>query len=244
MREVHNTESFKEAKDKFQKRFNGKDCSEIRECDWSLFKEAFYDFSKYKCPICEDNLSKYDDIDHYRPKSEYEFLECCCENYLAMCADCNRAYKWSRFPLDGEKAKSIEELKDEKPLLVNPRKDDILEYFELLFVMRKNSKKVLELTPKQGINEQKRKMAEETIKTYGIGFCDENKKIDGCRINVLEKHFEDFFQLAKAREKSIKSFLAKLDKSPKKREYGFINFIAKGQFTISDICVPKKRQYA
>jgi len=100
MRGIEKQESFKDAKKKFIKSFSG-DCSDETHCHWRLFKKAFLEFSKCKCPICEDTLNKYDDIDHYRPKNAgYEFLRCCCDNYMIMCSDCNRTHKYTDFPLD------------------------------------------------------------------------------------------------------------------------------------------------
>jgi hypothetical protein len=131
MRGIEKEADFIEAKERFVKKFT-KECSDESDCSWSFFKQAFLNFSKNRCPICEDTLNRYDDIDHYRPKKAgYEFLRCCCDNYMIMCSDCNRTHKKTSFPLDSDFVaidKSL--IAQERPLLINPRVDNLFEYFE------------------------------------------------------------------------------------------------------------------
>ena len=234
MRGIEKKQDFIDAKNKFIKNFT-KNCEEEDNCDWSEFKETFLNFSKYKCPICENNITKYDDIDHYRPKKAgYEFLRCCCDNYMIMCSDCNRSYKHISFPLDDNfiaTSKSL--INKEKPLLVNPRVDNVLEYFELHFI-RSGEISLLELRPFHKLDKSsyKYRRAKKTIEIYGLGYCKENSKVDKCRINIFENHCEHLLDLAKAREKSKEAFLIELTKKPKRQEYGFVKFIAKKQFVL------------
>lgn len=235
MRNIKYDSDFIDAKEKFTKKII-KNCENETHCYWKLFKKAFLKFSKCKCPICEDTLNKYDDIDHFRPKNAgYEFLKCCCNNYMIMCSDCNRTHKRTSFPLyDNFKATKKEEVVREKPLLVNPLTDNILDFFELCFVL-KGEKGIMEVHPKDSLdpNSYAYKKAKKTIEIYGIGFCAENTKVDGCRINILENHFEHLFELAKAKQESQYEFLRLLKEKPKRQEYGFIKFIAKDQFKIA-----------
>ena len=225
---------FIKAKEKFIKNFKD-NCIDEVDCSWSHFKEAFLKFSKYRCPICEDTLNKYDDIDHYRPKVEYEFLRCCCDNYIIMCSDCNRTHKYTSFPLDNDFIASSKGLiEEEKPLLINPRVDNIFDYFELHF-LRSGESLILEIRPYIKLNRKsyEYRRAKKTIEVYGLGYCKENKKIDGCRINIFENHYEHLIDLAKAREKSALDFMKELKRKPKRAEYGFVKFIAREQFIIA-----------
>lgn len=237
MRGVDRLESYQKAKKAFQKKFpDNTECHDIKDCDkyWKLFKSSFLEKSKCKCPICENCIDNYHDIDHYRPEEKYPFLKCCCTNYMVMCKVCNSKFKSSNFPINGQKATSLINLSNEQPLLINPRTDNILEYFDLLFIRRKSGKLVLELSPKKGLDSFKKERAEKTIEIYGLGNCDQNPKIDGCRINVLEKHYESFIKLAKAKVENMNEFI-RLKQDPdlqKKLEYGFISFIENDQFRI------------
>ncbi len=237
MRTIYEDELFNEALKKFKN---------TSSCKWSIFKDSFIKFVESKCPICEDTLNRYDDIDHFRPKAKgkYSFLECCYKNYMIMCSDCNRAYKNSKFPLyDSFKAENMKELESEKPLLTNPTFDNIYDLFELEFLTTIKSKKsILIIKPKDNLNDYEYQKALKTIEVYGIGDCDENSKIDDCRIEILEQHFEKFLKLAKVVDKYFKDKTNKLYKRrvgnilkefPKLRSYGLYQFIIKNQFKIS-----------
>ena len=234
MRNIENETDFIDAKDKFIKKFS-KNCEDETLCHWKLFKRAFLKFSKYKCPICEDTLNKYDDIDHYRPKKAgYGFLRCCCDNYMIMCSDCNRTHKYTSFPLDNDfVATDKSSIEQEKPLLINPRVDNVFDYFELHF-LRSGESLILEVRPYTKLNKTsyEYRRAKKTIEVYGLGYCRKNSKIDGCRINIFENHYEHLIELAKAREKGIEEFIKELEKKPKRKEYGFVKFIAREQFEI------------
>ena len=236
MRKITEEQNFIDSRNSFIKKFKDNDkCQNETNCEWKIFKQSFLKFAKYKCPICEHTLTNYDDIDHFRPKGEgYEFLRCCCDNYMIMCTECNRKFKKTSFPLkDRFKATKREEIYKEKPLLVNPMIDNVLDFFEIHF-LRSGENLLLEIHPNSSLNEQSFEYlkAEKTIETYGIGSCSTNAKIDGCRINILEEHYEKFIDLAKAREISLKKFLSMLKDTPKKQEYDFIKFIFNNQFKI------------
>ena len=226
MREIYTNKDFQDSVDKFLK---------DNSCKWSIFKKSFLKFSNHKCPICEDSLNRYDDIDHFRPKNMgYKFLECCYKNYMIMCSDCNRNHKGREFKLDSDFiATSKNDISKEKPLLINPTTDNIFDFFQLIF-LQQGEKLLLEIYPKDELdkNTYQYRQALNTIETYGIGFCLDNPKVDGCRINILEEHYEKFYPLAKARQKGKKEFLKLLKTMPKRAEYGFVKFIAKEQFKI------------
>ena len=233
MRGIEKDEDFIIAKERFSKNFVY-NCKDEVNCEWSHFKTVFLNFSKFRCPICEDTLNKYDDIDHYRPKSDYEFLKCCCDNYMIMCSDCNRTHKRVAFPRDDNFiATDKNSIKQEKPLLINPRIDNVLEYFQLCF-LRSGENLILEIRPLKELDTSsyKYRRAKKTIEIYGLGYCKDNKKIDGCRINIFENHYEHFIDLAKAMDKNKACFMKELKEKPKRSEYGFIKFIAKKQYEI------------
>lgn len=240
MRGIEDKQAFKDAKKIFINSFTDKTkCEDEEKCSWSVFKDAFLSFSKNKCPICEDSLNKYDDIDHYRPKKAgYDFLRCCCDNYMIMCSDCNRTHKYTSFPLySGFKASCRDDLIDEKPLLVNPREDNIYEYFDLYFVKTTKGKLLLELKARLGLNTYENKKAEMTIDIYGIGNCENNSKVDSCRLEILENHYDDFIELAEAKNKDNDEEFEKILNSRrmrKKKESGFVKFIKLKQFKLLD----------
>lgn len=228
MRGIDSHEKYKEAQKKFKKNtLKNKKCHEVGDCDsaWSIFKEAFLEVSKYKCPMCETNLEAYDDIDHIQPKAQYPLTKCCCKNYLLICAACNRAYKRDKFPID-----------DENKLLINPREDNIFDYFQIHFLTLENSKKVLYIAPKKGLTKKQQLMAKKTIEVYGLADCESDSMKDRCRTNLLMTHYFKFIKFARAREESKEKFMGMLDDIDYNDclSYGFITFIYREQFEILD----------
>ena len=77
----------------------------------------------YKCAYCECAIPlKYNDVDHYRPKSIYYWLGHQWKNLFFACNACNRTYKKDLFPLGDETKRG--DVREEKPLIVNPYEDD------------------------------------------------------------------------------------------------------------------------
>lgn len=239
MRDVENTNEYKEAKKRFVKKFSqDTECHKVANCDkrWKLFKNAFAVFSNCKCPICETNLGDMDAIDHYRPKGagKYEFVKCCCENYILICGSCNTIHKSGNFPLldETQKAKSYDELQNEEPQLVNLRKDDIFYFFELHFKSTAKVEKIIEIAPNKNLTEPNDiEKAKKTIEIYGLGDCGSNKKISGCRISLFKSHFDRFINLAQAhRDGYFDITKEQLDETSK--TYGFVKFIELGHYRI------------
>jgi len=241
MRGIEKKSDFIEAKEKFVKSFTDSNkCEDEENCDWGKFKDAFLNFSKSRCPICEYQIiTTSSHIDHFRPKKAgYEFLRCCCDNYMIMCADCNSRYKGTSFPLHGGfKAKTKKDISKEKPLLINPREDNVYEYFELYFFKNPNGKLLLEIREKACLVGYKKAKAQKTIEIYGIGNCHNHTKMDSCRIEILENFYDDFIELAEAKERDDEAFEEILNsrKMRKKKEYGFVEFIKRKQFKINTI---------
>ena len=230
------------------KRFNNSNCR------WSKFKRIHLKVSKLKCPICECNLNGslqrlsnnstttiLATIDHYRPKDNtlYPKLKCDDKNYLLMCSDCNNAYKGNSFPLHSSGnirdtfSTSIAYSIFEKPLIVNPIYDNLLELFILVFRYTPSGKKVLELEPKEQTGYLFEK-ARETIKLFSLGNCEidihTNPNVANCRIGLLNDHFNKFYGFMEALKNgdSINAFNEK--ENNKLESYGFFIFIQKGQF--------------
>ena len=224
------------------------------DCKWSSFVDVHIKVSKNRCPICESpldgsvtRLSNSGNIviidatvDHYRPQKYYSFLKCTHENYLLMCSECNNIYKGSQFPLHSStpiRATEEENIKDEKPLIVNPIYDDLLELFILVF-RRSGEELLLELKAKSTTGYLYEK-ALETIRLFGLGDCEinrhQNESVYSCRINVLQSHFGVFYEFAKAlnegnREKALLELRANKDIF---ENYGFYEFIKRNQFVVS-----------
>jgi len=104
---------------------------------WTTFKKDFTAYTKNRCAICEREITQYDDIEHYRPKNKemYWWLAFDYRNYYICCKLCNTTYKGKEFPLlDPSKRvtfKTKAKIKEEKPLLFNPLKDNPLDLFKL-----------------------------------------------------------------------------------------------------------------
>jgi len=176
-----------------------------QKCSWSDFKKVFLTLSNDSCPICAKDLDDFDDTDHYRPKSLYKFLECCYENYMVMCSKCNRNLKNDYFPLDKN---SIDNLKNEnidikkffdnekyrdeinsrlereKPLLVNPCKDNIFELFEIRFCFIKKYGGVTLIYPNSNLNKNSYEYRKAicSIRTYKLN----NLKIS-IRLKIMKR---------------------------------------------------------
>lgn len=230
----------------------------LSSCKWSSFADVHLKVSQNRCPICEcafdgtvermTNKGIKEEviptIDHYRPQSYYSFLACDHENYLLMCFECNSMYKQSDFPLHvSTPVRAINKLDtiNEKPLIVNPIKDNIYELFELVFKRSDNGKSVLELIPKSSLDTSTYlyQKALETIKLFGLYDCENNRhsndNVHKCRIEILETHFGVFYNVAQAlKEGNKKQFFLELQKNENiYTQYGFYKFILKGQFSIA-----------
>ncbi len=91
-----------------------------------------------KCAYCEQKLlDAPKHIEHYRPKNIYYWLAYSWDNLLLACGSCNSSksdnfeVQNSRANYDGEEFDTIHQLGDsydavEKPLVVNPEKEDVL----------------------------------------------------------------------------------------------------------------------
>jgi len=224
---------------------------------WGLFKSIHTDITKNKCPICEcildGSINRITNsgfmvvkatIDHYRPQEYYPFLKCDDKNYILMCSECNTEYKKSKFPLFPLNSTrwSEEQFIDEKPLIVNPIIDNLLEIFDLVFIPKDLGKGILELRAKEGLLEEDNYLyakAIETIKVFGLGDCEnnrhDNENIHNCRIRLLQIHYDKFYTLAKARQIGKDEFLKELSEHPENYHYGFTKFIAEEQFIIQGI---------
>jgi uncharacterized protein (TIGR02646 family) len=74
-------------------------------------KEKLVDKYAHKCAYCEKTVTKYDDIEHFRPKAEvtediphggYYWLGFIWSNFLVACNECNRTgAKGNKFPVTG-----------------------------------------------------------------------------------------------------------------------------------------------
>ncbi len=235
MRGIYQDADFVAQGERFDLKYADKDC----DGKWREFKEFFLTFTDYKCPICEKTIDSYDDIDHYRPKNAgYSFLKCKYQNYMIMCADCNRGYKRTYFPLydESKRANCHEEIVDEQPLIANPCVDNIYELFELDFRVSIRGIKILVLIPHRdlSLNSYRYKKALETIKFYGLGDCEGTHNIKECRISLLKEHYFIFNMLLEAflnRENNLENF-NKTKNEIQSLNYGFYEFIKRNQFIV------------
>jgi len=255
MKEIYSHKDF----DTINKKFEEAKKDEFSDCPWTKFIPIHKDISKERCPICEQKLDEIGErhtgssIDHFRPKRNekndkqkenvYAFLECEESNYILMCKGCNDGYKKSYFPLDTHfVATKLSELSSEKPLLLNVREEDPLEYFELVFTEKYLPLPILELKRKKELDKSsyEYRKAEETIRFFGLGKCHKQEPKDSekslCkafdeRILTLASHYDALYELAKAIDEE-KDFEEILQNNPRLVEYGFFRFLIHKQFKI------------
>ena len=233
MRGIYHVNDFVTQGESFDVKYIDKDCSG----KWSEFKEFFLEFTDYKCPICEKTIDSYDDIDHFRPKKAgYPFLKCKYQNYMIMCADCNRGYKRTYFPLHDENKRATceEELEHEQPLIVNPCFDNIYDLFELDFRVSVKGVKILVLIPNRRLASDSYEYlkATETIKFYGLGDCDGTSNIKNCRISLLKGHYFIFNKLLESflNKESDEETFQKVKEEIQSLNHGYYEFIKLGLF--------------
>jgi hypothetical protein len=217
---------------------------------WSVFHNVHLKVTNHRCPICECRLdgsvtreSKKGSttlkptIDHYRPKDDnlYPFLKFVHQNYILMCSDCNNCYKGNLFPLYnyGARARTIEALSTEQPLIVNPIVNDLLARFMVVARYTSTGKKVLELQAKENEG-YLHAQANETIKVFSLGDIENNahnsSSVRDCRIDLLNDHFKKFSGfITSLAEGNKKAAFAEYEKY-QLDSYGFTEFIRKKQF--------------
>lgn len=111
---------------------------------YGLLKQHLFDLSNNRCAYCEAKLKHVDNgaVEHYRPKasvredpahSGYYWLAYDPTNLLPSCGLCNTSGKHTQFPVAGSRATSPQaSLEDERPLLINPYKEDPLDHLKFL----------------------------------------------------------------------------------------------------------------
>ncbi|MBQ9230734.1 MAG: TIGR02646 family protein [Prevotella sp.] len=96
----------------------------------------------YKCAYCENKVEQ-GHVEHYRPKQIYYWLAYSWDNLMYTCPTCNE-FKGTNFEIEGERAVSpdvVDDLGDinicssqkydklEKPVLLNPERDNLNDVF-------------------------------------------------------------------------------------------------------------------
>lgn len=108
----------------------------------SDIKDKLNSIYHHKCAYCEDHAGQTH-VDHYRPKKDYYWLAYSWDNLICSCPTCNQ-FKTNDFAIKGKKAtppKVTDDLSDiniwsshkydqqEKPLLLNPERDNLNDVF-------------------------------------------------------------------------------------------------------------------
>jgi hypothetical protein len=70
---------------------------------WKKAKPQLRVESDGKCAYCEGKAAHvaFNDVEHFRPKSDYWWLAYCWDNYTYSCQLCNQQFKGANFPLGG-----------------------------------------------------------------------------------------------------------------------------------------------
>ena len=223
-------------------------------CQHNIFKNLHMERTENRCPICEclidgsvprKNKENKDTlitatIDHFRPTEYYPNFKCEDKNYLLLCSDCNNVLKKSLFPLYGSqiRATTISDTSMEKPLLVNPIDDDIEELFTLLFILRPDGSKILELAIHPTLAEESYlyEKAKKSIEIFKLGEChtsNSTNNVQICRIGILRKHFEDLYEIALAFKNNSSELRVLLQEyKTRNNKHGFMKFIKNKNFKI------------
>lgn len=136
-------------------------------------KDKLKELQRDKCCFCEARVShvSHGDVEHYRPKAGwvqkdkdkltkpgYYWLAYDFSNLFLSCQICNQKYKRNYFPLADPKKRAVthtHKLSDEKPLIINPGKEDPSKYLsfnqEVIIAINTNSKGV-ETIKRTGLN--------------------------------------------------------------------------------------------
>lgn len=227
---------------------------------WNCLKNNFLELCDLRCPICENQLNKYDDIDHYRPKSHYWWLAYNYKNYMLYCDLCNRMYKKEQFPLFVENNVSYEEkhrtsfenrdqTDKEQTLIFNPAFDNPKELFHLEFRLPTERAGIAKVQPNKNLatGSFAYHKATETISLFNLNNTATNiSETDRMqRQSNMENNFNEVKNLA-----TLKEYLNKAPKKEKKLYYikyqnekkrlmqmtgksGLIALIDTGNFTIT-----------
>lgn len=123
-------------------------CEFEKNAIWGELKDHLFDLFDLKCAYCENTMlgAYWGDVEHYRPKNPvsgdpahknhpgYFWLAYDPENYVPACNKCNQP-KWNRFPLaaGSPRAYTAGEVKNEKPLILNPYTDDPVTHLTFQF---------------------------------------------------------------------------------------------------------------
>jgi len=179
---------------------------------WKQFKAKFTYYTNNRCAICEGIVSKYDDVEHYRPKCHYWWLAYDFYNYYICCSLCNRTYKKTQFPLFGENQnvtfENRHQINEEEPLLYNPLQDDPLELFRLELYERilppNGRKPKLKVRPNsEDIESYEYQKAKTTIDIYNLNNEDENGNsltdLDASRESLMLGHAMDLCNFIRVR---------------------------------------------
>jgi uncharacterized protein (TIGR02646 family) len=219
---------------------------------WTELKRTFFEKQNGRCCICEKELNDIysQDIEHYRPKSHYWWLAYNPVNYYLSCAECNRSYKKEKFPLSEDftlkhgQAKiyfvNRKEISEEQPLLLNPLIDNQINFFQIVFVPFQNTN-IIKLIPKDNIDSELKERAKKTIEIYNLDLHSFTTETDYSRFELLEKFYNDLFEIAKARmtmndKDHFKQFLLqKLNERKELQTLDLIKLIVKKQVIINTL---------
>jgi uncharacterized protein (TIGR02646 family) len=136
---------------------------------WTFLKRHLFELFHGKCAYCEAKLQHVSsgDVEHYRPKKKvdeapghtgYWWLAYECTNLLPCCERCNRGRgKMNHFPVRGTHARSMEEVPNEVPLLLNPYEHNPEEHLRFISPLNGTSRNGGGV---RGISEQGKKSVE------------------------------------------------------------------------------------
>lgn len=214
---------------------------------WGVLKPIFVQVVSKHCPICSASLGRYNgDVDHYRPKSLYQWLAYEFLNYILLCADCNRAYKRALFPILGTRATpNTVNLNDEQPLIINPLMDNPFDYFKLKLLSKggssvTNNMRIWLVPSSSDKDSYAYKRAIATIETFNLDNSRPDKNNYSDRVSLSQKVCNSLIDLANKKirydanknPQNFKQFINQIKKTKENHGGSWLQFILEGKFEI------------
>ncbi len=174
------------ALDRIRKRINADESPVIEKAEEKIWRnekvtDALYDSHNGKCCYCERKRDRKSEmnVEHYRPKGKvygeedhtgYWWLVYTWNNLLWSCKACNQRYKDTHFTLLPGATRANDEESDlelERPCLINPKLEDPSQFISF-HIDKGGGRCFIRAVPREGIDSDMRKRAEETIRIVGL----------------------------------------------------------------------------
>jgi hypothetical protein len=167
-------------------------------------------------------------------------------NYIILCADCNRAYKKTLFPILGTKATDATvNLNDEQPLIINPLADNPFDYFKLILLekgdsMTTNNMRIWLIPISSDKDSYEYNKATETIETFNLNNSRIDKSDYSNRVPLSRRVYHSLIDLANKQvayetnktKQNLEQFFKQIKRTKENHGGSWVQFILEGKFEI------------